>query len=514
LAPRAVATANIRVNDPNEDIGSSDTTQSEPSLALSPPNIVVGFNDSTPVGSWCGYSNSPATGGAFTDRGAVAGPEAGDNVLAADRSGTFYFALLGTDGAGNSSVGVSKSTDKGVTFSLPVQATVSANGPNTFQDKEWLAVDATGGPRNGNLYLAWTSFTNNFVNAQILFTRSTDAGTTWSAPLALSSLGPGLGHQAAMPAVGLDGRLYVVWLDRSTGQLLISRSDDGGGTFSNPVIGGGAITTLSQIPGTLNGNIRANSFPSIAIAQSGAVYVVYAASVGPDNADVFLVRSTDQGQSWSAPVRVNDDATTNDQWMPSVAVTSNGVIGVMFYDRRNDPSNLNIDVYLSNSRDGGVSFLPNQPITDTSFPPVVNFDPRVAANYMGDYNQMVAAGTRFYMVWGDNRDMVGTRHDPNVYFAIAETIEVREDYDGDGKTDFVVWRPSEGNWYVINSSTGASRVQQWGIGGDIPVPGDYDGDGKTDFAVWRPSEGNWYVIDSSTGASRVQQWGIGGDIPA
>jgi hypothetical protein len=87
------------------------------------------------------------------------------------------------------------------------------------------------------------------------------------------------------------------------------------------------------------------------------------------------------------------------------------------------------------------------------------------------------------------------------------------DYDGDGKTDFAVWRPYEGNWYIIDSSTGTSRTQQWGQGGDIPVPGDYDGDGKTDFAVWRPYEGNWYIIDSSTGAIRTQQWGQGGDVP-
>lgn len=130
-------------------------------------------------------------------------------------------------------------------------------------------------------------------------------------------------------------------------------------------------------------------------------------------------------------------------------------------------------------------------------------------------------------------DFKGVYDDPNTYYVLRSsdsTVQAQQmgdfntdylcpgDYDGDGKTDFAMWRgygpDTNGVWYVMRSTDSNIQAQAWGLGdSDVPVQKDYDGDGKTDLAVWRPSDGTFYVIKSSNGAFQVQQWGLSDDFP-
>lgn len=139
--------------------------------------------------------------------------------------------------------------------------------------------------------------------------------------------------------------------------------------------------------------------------------------------------------------------------------------------------------------------------------------PRSRADFDGDGKTDVSVFRPSEAIWYVNRSTAGFSA---VKWGLTTDQLIPGDYDGDGKTDWAVYRPTavptDADLFVLNSNGMTLSAFAWGNPGDIPVFSDYDGDGKTDYAVYRPGDNFWYVYGSTAG-NIFMKWGQAGDIP-
>ncbi|HEX2788493.1 MAG TPA: sialidase family protein [Ignavibacteria bacterium] len=338
-------------------------------------------------------------GGATWTEGKLPGPIVyGDPVVYFDAMGNAYYTHLGP--FNKTGIYWAKSTDGGVTWSDSHKIYGEGNEP--FQDKEWITSDVTNSPFKNNLYVSWTQFDkyeskNPKDSSIILFSRSTNLGTSFTYPIRISDLGGDSKDgdstvEGAVSCVGPEGQVYVAWAGPRG--IEFDKSLDGGMTFNKDVwvcnqVGGWAY----DIPGLY----RCNGLPFTAcdISNSkynGTIYINFSDERNGDH-DVFIVKSTDEGATWGEPVRVNNDELGNgkEQFMSNFSVDpATGYIYVLFYDRRRYDDN-QTDVVLAVSKDGGETFE-NMMISDSPFIPVKRI-------FFGDYIDIDVLNGLVACVW-------------------------------------------------------------------------------------------------------------------
>jgi hypothetical protein len=408
----------------NIQIGTPDQWPNEPSVCMNPTNP-----DQIIIGSVPDNYYTSDNGGLTWQHGILTSAYGvnGDPVILADNEDNFYYFHLVPD---LSRVVCHKKEG----FQSPWAMESYTGVYNNYDmDKEWAAYD----PVNNNLYVSWSRFntwgsTSPSDSTDIFISKSTDRGLTWGDQKLVSNVGGnatgGFGSvHGSYPATGPNGEVYVTWW--SPAGIMFDKSLDKGETWLSEDINvtGFPVQWLTSIPGIQTGV----SFPVIACDRSngpdrGTIYINWTDKrSGAGNADIWVVKSSDGGVTWSAPKRVNDDGPGRHQFFNYITIDQvTGKIYVIFYDRRNY-TDTRTDVYLAISDDGGETYM-NYRISDTPFVPHATL---FFGHYIGicaHNNHVFATWMRMdagqLTLWGARIDpaTVGTPVEPSIPFSLSQ----------------------------------------------------------------------------------------------
>lgn len=385
----------------------SNITQSETFIVKHPmqPNILFAcantINLSTGFISEGIYVSTDAGlswRGSDTCKGAPIAYHRGDPGIAIDKNGTFILIRLGFVPGLYSHY----STDYGFSWSNQKQIATED------QDRAALISDVVAASEyHGRTYAFWVEFAPPFP---VVFAYTDDGARNWTQPKKINN--PIQRCQGGDAAIGPNGEVYVCWAGVTSVSpftedfIGFAYSSNGGTNWTIKE----KIIDINGIAGVLTqkSNIRVNGLPRIDVDRSngpnrGNIYIIttqiYNAPAGNDP-DIVLYRSTDQGNSWSNGIRVNQDAVSNGkiQYFPAIHIDDLGGINIIFYDDRNTTSD-STGVFLARSVDGGISWSEFE-ISDHNFKPQPIGG--LGQGYQGDNIGLTSSQNILLPVWMDN----------------------------------------------------------------------------------------------------------------
>ena len=433
LTPLAYGTTDVDLVTGSEI--SPNVTQSETFTASNPDNpnqIVVAYNDSrgrnaSPI-NISGASVSTDGGNTFTRLTTGSGQSpfsntVGDPVILYNRPSGTWFTVWLDGGCGAQGLGGYKSTTPSNANSWTHYCIHNSN--NDDRESGW-ADNNTSSPFYGRMYVSWNDFN---VGGGALFVRySTDNGLTWTNARQITSGTPFI-RDVQITGDLATGDVYIAGMNEGGGGFphndsnLIFRSTDGGNTWANTYTG----PTFSG-PGRSASGYFATMYANPAYwrhegwgepaAFNHVVHLVYAArnTGNGDPGDVFYIRSTDSGVTFSAPFMLNTNTdATKAQWQPNVSVNTSGSLLAVWYDERertaascqpSSPSTPCYRMWARRSTDNGATWLTDQAFSDVVSPLPLQPDPGIQAVYAGDYDYASSPANQHLHAWVDGRNAI------------------------------------------------------------------------------------------------------------